>query len=222
MATCLRPLIWERSEASVANDVRIRPTRGEDLAHIPSLMRRIYAPPQFGPEAVWSEASLRSHLRIFPEGQFVAVLPGGRLVGTATCMRVALLKAVMPHTWSGITGRGTLETHDPEGDALYGVNIAVDPLLQGMGIGHALYRARLTVGRRLGCCAFVAGARLAGYRRHDYLSPEQYLEEVRTGRLYDPTLSKQMALGFSLRGLLRNYAPDPETHGHAALISLPL
>jgi ribosomal protein S18 acetylase RimI-like enzyme len=221
MATCL-PRLWEQSESSVANDVRIRTLRGEDLAHVPGLMRRVYAPPIHGPEAVWSEASLASHLRIFPEGQFVAVLPGGRLVGTATSMCVSLLKAILPHTWSEITGKGTLETHDPGGDALYGVNIAVDPNLQGLGIGHALYRARLALGRRLGCCAFVAGARLAGYRRHDYLTPEQYLEEVRMGRLSDPTLSKQLSLGFALHGLLRDYAPDPETHGHAALISLPL
>ncbi len=222
MGLSLRTLVRERPEAPDTMAVRIRPARREDIALIPSLMRRVYAPPLHGAEAVWSESSLRAHLERFPEGQFVACLPGGRLVGTATCMRVSLREALRPHTWSEITARGTLASHDPEGGALYGVNIAVDPRMQGLGIGHDLYRARLAAGRRLGCCAFVAGARLAGYGRHAYLSPEAYLEEVRAGRIFDPTLSKQLALGFRLRGLLRDYAPDPETHGHAALIILPL
>ena len=52
------------------------------------------------------------------------------------------------------------------------------------------------------------------------LSPESYLAEVAAGNRFDPTLTKQMALGFEVRGLLRDYAPDPETLGHAALIIL--
>ena len=54
------------------------------------------------------------------------------------------------------------------------------------------------------------------------MSPEEYLAEVAAGRLFDPTVSKQMAVGFQVRGLLRDYAPDPETLGHAALIVMEL
>lgn len=194
----------------------------EDLAPIRELMFRTYPPPTHGPEAVWSERNLLSHLARFPEGQFVAEVDG-ILVGTSTCMRVRLERALTPHTWTEITARGTLATHDPVGNALYGVNIAVEPALQGLGIGHALYRARIALAQSLGCRWFVAGARIPGYHQHAaQLSPEAYLQAVREGRVFDPTLSRQMKVGFEVRGLLMDYAPDPETQGHAALIIMEL
>lgn len=218
MTTSIHPLGGATVLENFGTLVRVRHLRAEDLPRVPGLMRRVYAPPQYGPEAVWSEHSLARHLELYPQGQFVAVTSEGRLAGTATGMRVSLTRALGPHTWHGITARGTLESHEPEGKAFYGVNIAVDPELQGLGIGRLLYQARLRVGHEEGCLAFVAGARLAGYHRHLGLPPEEYLAEVCAGRIYDPTLSKQLALGFIVRGLLRDYAPDPQTGGHAALI----
>lgn len=222
MTTFVPSLSLELLRADIPEGVRIRNTTRDDLPQIPDLMRRVYPPPLHGPEAVWSEGNLRSHLGIYPSGQLVAEDKKGRIIGTATSMRVGLDTALAPHTWSAITGHGTLGTHQRDGEVLYGVNIAVDPAYQGQGIGHGLYRKRLELGHREGCLAFIAGARLAGYFRHAYLDPEDYLEAVREGRIFDPTISKQMSLGFMVVGLLRNYAPDPETQGHAALIILLL
>lgn len=203
----------------MSDDFIVRDRRCEDFEGIRALMVRVYPPPLHGPEAVWSERSLLLHLDSFREGQFVAEASNGTIISTSTTMRTDFARALEPHTWLELTGHGTLSTHDPWGDTLYGVNIAVDPAWQGRHVGRALYDARLALARRLGCRAFVAGARLAGYHRHaDRLTPEQYLEEVVAGRLFDPTVSKQMHIGFQVRGLLRDYAPDPETHGHAALI----
>ncbi|WP_243317741.1 GNAT family N-acetyltransferase [Geothrix paludis] len=195
--------------------------RPDDVPGIRDLMARVYPPPH-GPEAVWSAENLLRHIERFPEGQMV-VEAGERLVGTSTAQRVPLAAALAPHTWSLITGRGSLSTHDPEGDALYGVNIAVDPAWQDQGIGRLLYEGRIELGRRLGCRAFVAGARIPGYHRvaHE-MSPEAYVEAVVAGRIFDSTLSKQLRVGFQVRGVLRDYAPDPETLGHAALIVMEL
>ena len=191
--------------------------RPDDVPGIRDLMVRVYPPPH-GPEAVWSAENLLKHLERFPEGQMVVEVDD-RLIGTSTAQRVPLAAALAPHTWSVITGRGSLSTHDPGGDTLYGVNIAVDPAWQDRGIGRLLYQGRIELARRLGCRAFVAGARIPGYHRvAEEMSPEAYVEAVVAGRIFDPTLSKQLRVGFQVRGVLRDYAPDPETLGHAALI----
>jgi len=54
------------------------------------------------------------------------------------------------------------------------------------------------------------------------MTPEDYVNAVAKGDLFDPTLSKQLKVGFKVRGVLLDYAPDPETLGHAALIVLPV
>ena len=118
---------------------------------------------------------------------------------------------------------GLLTTHDPSGEVLYGVNIVVDPEHQGLGYARLLYEARLDLARRLGCKLIVAGARIPGYHLHaDRMAPEEYVSAVCSGELFDATLSKQLMVGFQVHGVLRDYAPDPETLGHAALIVLPV
>jgi len=200
----------------------IRSRRPEDIPGVIQLMKQVYVEPH-GPEAVWPAATLRRHLEVFPEGQLSILNGEGQLVADSTSMLVSYEKAMSPHQWSEITGHGTLETHDPRGEVFYGVDLAVAPEFQGMGLAHVLYSARIALAIRMGCRFFMAGARMPGYHfASDLLSPEDYLALVERGLIFDPTLSKQLRLGFSLKGLLRNYISDPESSGCAALISMEL
>lgn len=200
----------------------LRPRCREDIPGVIALMKRIYAKPH-GPEAVWPEETLLRHLEIFPEGQLSIVDGKGRLIGDSTAMLVSRERALSPHRWSGITAHGTLASHDPAGEVFYGVDIAVDPEFQGLGLGHLLYAARIGLAVQLGCQLFVAGARMPGFHfASDLLSPWSYLALVERGLIHDPTLSKQLRLGFTLRGLLPDYIADPESANCAALISLEL
>lgn len=204
-------------------DFHIRTREERDLGPIIALMERVYPQDRFGPHAIWKEENLRRHMAAFHEGQHVAETSTGGLVGTSTTLRIGVNVALKPHTWGEITGNGTLSTHDPSGEVLYGVNIAVDPCYQGQGVARALYAARIEVARRSGCTIFAAGARIPGYLAHQLeMSPEDYLSAVLAGRLFDPTLSKQLNLGFKIKGLLREYAPDPETCNHGALIAMEI
>jgi len=202
------------------NDWDIRPRRAEDIPAVIDLMRRVYVQPH-GPEAVWPAETLAKHLEIFPEGQISIVDGQGRVIADSTSMMVATEKALRPHRWSEITGRGTLAGHDPEGDVFYGVDLAVDPEFQETGLAHILYEARIALAIQMGCRSFVAGARMPGYHlASDLLTPESYVALIERGLIFDPTLSKQLRLGFILRGLLRNYISDPESADCAALISM--
>lgn len=207
---------------SLPDEWSLRPRRMEDIPGIIDLMERVYSEPH-GPEAVWPAETLMRHFEIFPEGQ-LSILDGqGRLIADSTAMMVSMETALRPHRWSEITTVGTLSSHDPKGEVFYGVDLAVDPEFQGMGLAHHLYAARITLAVQMGCRLFVAGARMPGYHlTSDLLTPESYLALVERGLIHDPTLSKQLRLGFRSLGLLPDYISDPESMNCAALISMEL
>lgn len=207
-----------RSRSRTPANLRVRQRESSDIAAIRAMMQRVYPPPH-GQDSVWSEGALELHLDVFPEGQFVAETEYGTLVGSATSMLVPMSVALESHTWREVTERGTLAPHDPEGKAMYGVNIIVDPDYQGRGIASRLYDARFALARQLGCEAMVAGARIPGYCLEAAgRTAESYVQAVVEGTLWDPTLSKQLKLGFKVKRVLPNYAADPETLGYAALV----
>jgi GNAT superfamily N-acetyltransferase len=96
----------------------------------------------------------------------------------------------------------------------------VHPLYQGLGIGKQLYRWRRELVRRLGLLRIRAGARLRGYSRYaDRMSAEDYVREVVSGELSDPTLSFQLRQGFHVLAVVGNYLRnDPASLGWAAVI----
>ena len=62
--------------------VIVRNTQPEDISKIVNLQIESY--PYLSPYGnIWRSEELESHLRIFPQGQFVAVEPDGTIVGSA-------------------------------------------------------------------------------------------------------------------------------------------
>ncbi|HCV34906.1 MAG TPA: GNAT family N-acetyltransferase, partial [Acidimicrobiaceae bacterium] len=97
--------------------------------------------------------------------------------------------------------------------------IAVDPAYRRLGIGHQLYLLRKEVVRRFGKKGIVAGGVIPGYKDHiDDLSPDEYVEQVRAGHLYDPTLSFQIENGFEAVCAIPDYMNDPAVGNNAVLI----
>ncbi len=195
--------------------VEVRNTRPGDFGEIIALCRRVYptSPP-------WKEEQLASHVRVFPEGQFVAV-EDGRIVGMAASLIVLWDDYEMHTSWRDFTDHGMFTNHDPEhGRTVYAAEVMVDPRMQGKGVGSLIYEARRELVVRLGLLRIRAGARLRGYGRHaDRLSPEDYLEQVARGKIYDPTLTFQLLRGFRVLGVIPHYLKnDPDSHGHAACI----
>ncbi|HTL97523.1 MAG TPA: GNAT family N-acetyltransferase [Holophagaceae bacterium] len=189
-----------------------------DIPGVIELMKRVYRPPH-GVEALWKPETLAAHLERFPEGQILLKDGSGRVLADSTGAVLPASLALRPHTWSEATGRGTLSTHDPRNEVFYGVDIAVDPSLQGLGLAKKLYKARLELARTLGCRWFAAGARIPGYHKVAHLlSPETYLKEVAAGLRFDPTLSKQLKLGFRALCVLPGYLADVESLDNAVLI----
>jgi GNAT superfamily N-acetyltransferase len=198
------------------DEVVVRSTRREDFDAIIALSRRIYSGP------AWKEESLASHLRVFPEGQLVAVSrKTGDLLGMAASLIIDWDDYEVDEAWTDYTASGMFTNHDPvNGRTLYGAEVMVAPEHQRLGIGSKLYEARREMARRLRLVRIRAHARLAGYHRHaDAMSPKDYVRAVVRGELRDPTLSFQLARGFHVLAVNSGYlVSDPESRGHAALI----
>ncbi|TVP55321.1 MAG: GNAT family N-acetyltransferase [Gemmatimonadales bacterium] len=204
------------SPAGPRPEVEVRPARSRDLLDLVELSREIW-----GTLEGWKAPELIHHQELFPEGQLVAAEPDGeRVLGMAVSL--ILHSDVWPLTasWDELTGHGRLDTHTPGGDLLYAAGVAVHPDAQGRGIGSQLYRARERLVKTWGLRAIRAGARIPGYHRvASEVTPEAYVESVVRGERTDPTLSFQLAMGFEVLGVARNYLEiDLESMGAAAIV----
>ena len=170
----------------------------------------------------WTRELLSSHLRVFPEGQLVAIdVRRNMLAGMAASLIVLWDDYAMDTSWRDFTERGTFDNHDPEnGRTLYGAEVMVDPKRQGQGIGTLLYQARRELAERRRLMRIRAGARLRGYHKYaTRLSPEEYVEQVIQGEIWDPTLSFQLKQEFHILAVVQGYLRhDPESLGFAAVI----
>lgn len=201
---------------SDAPRITVRNTTPGDFAGIVRLSERVYA------GGAWWAEGLASHLRVFPEGQFVAIREDtGEVVGMAASLIVLWDDYDISTSWRDFTAGGTFTNHDPEhGRTLYGAEVMVTPDLQGHGIGSMLYSAREELATRLGLLRIRAGARLRGFHRYaDRMSADEYVAAVCRGEVHDPTLSFQLHRGFRVIGVVERYLRfDPESLGYAAVI----
>jgi GNAT superfamily N-acetyltransferase len=197
----------------------VRPTTADDIPGIIALSERIY-----GREAAWAERQLHSHLEVFPEGQFVAVLPDPdghqTVVGMAASLIIDWDDYDLADNWRDFTDAGMFTNFDPAGATLYGAEVMADPEQRRRGIGSGLYRARTNLLARLGLLRIRAGARLRGYHRFaDRMTAEEYAAAIVRRQHRDPTLSFQLGRGFEVIGVVPGYLRlDPESRGWAAVI----
>lgn len=195
--------------------VAVRQTRPEDFPGIIEVCQAVY--PESKP---WRLEQLESHLRVFPEGQLVAVAED-RVVGVASSLVIRWDDYEVTGTWGHFTDHGMFTNHDPvEGRTLYGAEVMVHPAGQGRGVGHQLYVARRSIVRRLGLLRIRAGARLRGYSSHaKEMDTDTYVRKVVANEIRDPTLTFQLRHDFHVICVVPGYLMnDPESLGAAAVI----
>lgn len=168
------------------------------------------------PEAVAEQ------LERFAAGQFVAIVYEDGLeqvVGMATTMRTRRSPDERPLSWYDVIGSFGLRNHDPEGEWLYGVEIAVHPDYQKRGVASALYQARLALIEQLGLRGWYAGGMLMGYHLYrDEMSVREYGERVIAGEITDPTVTMQMNRGLEGRAIIEDYYPEWRAGNGAVLL----
>lgn len=196
----------------------IRNTRSDDIDEIVKLQQESF-PLLARYNNVWHPDELKSHLQIFPQGQFVAVEEDGTVVGSASTLIVTLDPDYAEHTWKGITADGMFTNHDDHGDSLYGADISTHPKFRHEGIGSMLYGARKELAMRLRLRRMISGGRLFNYCEYaDKLSALEYAEKVIRGELHDPVLSFELDNGFKFIKVLPDYLDDVRSRNFASFI----
>lgn len=167
----------------------------------------------------WQRGTIEHLIRTFPEGQYV-VLVNDKVVGCALSIIVDYDKYGDNHTYEQITGNYTFNTHDPDGDVLYGIEVFIDPNYRGLRLGRRLYDARKELCEHLNLRAIVFGGRIPNYHQYaDKLTPREYISKVRMKEIHDPVLNFQLSNDFHVKKILRNYMPDDEqSQEHATLL----
>jgi 4-aminobutyrate aminotransferase/(S)-3-amino-2-methylpropionate transaminase len=196
-------------------------TRPEHASQLEALQRVCF--PTLDDAERFKAAHYRRHIELFPDGQFVA-LDGDSVVGATTTLRLDVdfdHGFDHGHTFADIIDGGWLTPHQPNGAWLYGADVGVDPAYRGRGIAKALYAARQETVWRLGLKGQVTAGMMSGYGAvKSRVSAREYYEGVVAGRIQDPTLSVQFAVGFQPRALLANYLHDPVSDNYGVLIVL--
>jgi len=174
--------------------------------------------PKVGDPA-WNEKQVNTLIKLFPKGQ-VVVMVDGVLAGAALSILIKYDRFDEKHTYIEMTANDTFDTHTPEGDTIYGLDMMVHPDYRGLRLGRRMYDYRKELCEEMNLKGIVLGGRLPNYHKHqDELTPKQYIQKVKKKEVYDPVLSFQLSNDFHVKRLARHYLPEDEaSQGLAALL----
>ncbi len=175
------------------------------------------------PSLIEDEIMVAAHyvaqIERFPEGQFAVVNKEGTAVACSTDFRTTVDFDHFEHRYIEAVDNNWLGNHKPQGDWLYGADIGVHPDYRRRGLARMLYTARHNLIRQLNLRGHVAGGMLSGYGKYkDQMPVETYVEKLKTGELFDPTVSIQLKIGFTIHGIIQSYVADPSCDNKAAFI----
>ncbi|RUS46837.1 GNAT family N-acetyltransferase [Cohnella sp. AR92] len=174
-------------------------------------------PPPFPSELWWNEEQLSEHVSRFPEGALCVEMEG-RIVGSMTALRRTFREGDR-HDWASVTDNGYIRNHEPDGDTLYVVDICVAPAYRRFGLGKWLMQAMYETVVHLGCDRLLGGGRMPGYQKAAAgMTPEEYVNQVKTGERTDPVLTFLLRCGRMPVGVVRDYLEDEQSGNNAALM----
>ena len=170
------------------------------------------------PDAYWKESQIKSLIDKFPEGQIV-IKVDGEIAGSALSIIVDYDRFAHHHTYHEITGDYTFNTHDDDGDILYGIDVFVKEKYRGLRLGRRLYDYRKELCEKLNLKGIAFGGRIPNYHKYaDQISPKEYIEKVKRKEIHDPVLNFQISNDFHPSKILKGYLRGDKESGEYAVL----
>lgn len=191
------------TKKSTRKKIALKNLKLKDYAQLREAMQAAYG--KGLSDVTWSEEQIRRLLEVFPEGQ-LCVFVDGKLAAAALAIVINYKLFGDDHSYDEITAAATFETHDPDGDVLYGIDVFVHPDFRDLRLGRRLYDARKRICERLNLRAIVVGGRIPNYAKHaNKYSPQEYIRKVEGKHIHDPVLSFQIANDFRVKKVITDY-----------------
>ncbi len=171
------------------------------------------------PEAYWKEHHISSLIEKFSEGQ-VVIKVNNEFAGCALSIIVEYSKYSDKHTYKEITDSFSFNTHNSEGDILYGIDVFIRPKFRGLRLARRLYDYRKELCEKLNLKGIVFGGRIPNYYQYSStLTPREYIDKVKRMEIHDPVLNFQLSNDFHPIKILIGYLEgDKESKEYAVLL----
>ena len=171
------------------------------------------------PDYYWRERHIDALLEKFPEGQ-VVIKVDQQIAGCALSIIVDYDLFDDKHTYNEITANLSFDTHDNEGNVLYGIEVFIKPEFRGLRLGRRFYDYRKELCERLNLKGIAFGGRIPSYHKYAAeMTPKEYIEKVRRKEIHDPVLNFQISNDFHPAKVLKNYLKgDKDSNDYAVLL----
>jgi len=160
-----------------------------------------------------------SRLKTFPEGFLCAVMDE-EMQGFVVTEILDYDIQSSSLSWQEATDNGYIRnTHNPNGDTLYGVSLSVSPCAK-KGVAIALLEAAGRLAIKRGLKRVLFGSRIPRYYKYAaQMSADEYVSaKTRTGRHLDPELGMYQSIGLKPLKVIPEYIKDPESLNYGILV----
>ena len=170
------------------------------------------------PDSYWNEKQIEALIKKFPEGQ-VVIKVNNKIAGCALSIIVNYENFDDLHTYRELTGNFTFNTHNSEGDVLYGIDVFIKSEYRGLRLGRRLYDYRKELTEKLNLRGIAFGGRIPKYHKYkDTLSPKEYIEKVKRKEIHDPVLNFQISNDFHPSKILKGYLEGDKASDEFAVL----
>lgn len=197
------------------NEVVIR--RGATIDDIEGMLR--VEKETWSEDQAFTREHFKSHLKVFPEGIFIAEV-NGEIAGLGISELIDYdLEHPIP-TWYEVSDEGFIaQTHNPNGKSMYGISLSASPRFSEFRLGSRIVEAVKQAVVDLKLDRLILGSRIPRYHRFaSKMSVEQYINTQRGNRYMDPEIEFYSQHGLKIEKIMPDYFEDPDSLNYGVLM----